>query len=71
MTDMPQQSHEEVAERRAKLEALRQEGQAYPNDFKREHLAQALHDGFDSFEKETLESKKELVVIAGRTMTRG
>lgn len=70
MTDMPQQSHEEVAERRAKLEALRQEGQAYPNDFKREHLAQALHDGFDSFEKEALESKKESVVIAGRMMTR-
>ena len=31
------------AERRAKLARLREKGQAYPNDFSREHLAADLH----------------------------
>ena len=32
-----------VAERRAKLKALRETGTAFPNDFQRTHLAGELH----------------------------
>ena len=70
MTEQPKQSHEEIAERRAKLEALRAEGQAYPNDFKREHLAKTLHETYGDNDKEALEQLNQPVVIAGRMMTR-
>lgn len=70
MSETPKQSHEEIAERRAKLDALRQEGQAYPNDFKREHLAADLHAQWGEHDKASLESAKTTVMIAGRMMTR-
>ena len=33
-----------IAERRAKLSALREQGIAFPNDFKPQHKAAALHE---------------------------
>jgi len=38
-----------IAERRAKLAALREQGNAFPNDFKREHLAADLHAAHGAF----------------------
>ncbi|MCA3149900.1 MAG: lysine--tRNA ligase, partial [Rhodocyclaceae bacterium] len=57
-----------VAERRAKLAALRASGVAYPNDFERVHLAgdlQAAHAGYD---KAALEANPVAVSVAGRMM---
>ena len=57
-----------IAERREKLKAIREQGVAFPNDFKPEHAAQSLHDSYDSIESEELESQALDVAIAGRMM---
>ncbi|HVJ60074.1 MAG TPA: OB-fold nucleic acid binding domain-containing protein, partial [Burkholderiaceae bacterium] len=57
-----------VAERRAKLAALRAKGPAFPNDFARTHLAAYLHDNYDAFERESLAAKTVEVAVAGRMM---
>lgn len=59
-----------IAQRRAHLEELRQQGNAYPNDFKRDALAADLHARFGELDKETLESNLVRVKIAGRMMSR-
>ena len=59
-----------IEERRKKLAELRQANEAFPNDFKRKHLAQELKNEFDEFSKEELEKKKEKGVVAGRIMLR-
>ncbi len=59
-----------IEERRKKLAELRQANEAFPNDFKRKHLAQELKNEFDEFSKEELEKKKGIGVVAGRIMLR-
>ena len=59
-----------IEERRKKLAELRQVNDAFPNDFKRKHLAQELKNEFDEFSKEELEKKKGKGVVAGRIMLR-
>jgi len=59
-----------IEERRKKLAELRQVNEAFPNDFKRKHLAQELKNEFDEFSKEELEKKKGKGVVAGRIMLR-
>ena len=59
-----------IEERRKKLAELRQVNDAFPNDFKRKHLAQELKNEFDEFSKEELEKKKGIGVVAGRIMLR-
>ena len=59
-----------IEERRKKLAELRQANEAFPNDFKRKHLAQELKNEFDEFSKEELEKKKGKGVVAGRIMLR-
>jgi lysyl-tRNA synthetase class 2 len=44
-----------VEERRAKLGALRQAGNAFPNDFRRDDLAQDLHREYGDYSNEMLE----------------
>ncbi|NQD37344.1 lysine--tRNA ligase [Permianibacter sp. IMCC34836] len=56
--------------RREKLAALRAEGNAYPNDYRRDSLAQTLLDNYGSIDKEPLEAQAITVKIAGRIMTR-
>jgi len=60
--------NELLALRRAKLEDLRSKGNAFPNDFKRDALAEDLHASYDSFEQDKLESKNIEVSVAGRVM---
>ena len=48
-----------IEERRKKLAELREANKAFPNDFKRKHLAQELKNEFDEFSKEELEKKKK------------
>ena len=59
-----------IEERRKKLAELREVNKAFPNDFKRKHLAQELKNDFDEFSKEELEKKKAKGVVAGRIMLR-
>jgi lysyl-tRNA synthetase class 2 len=57
-----------VAERREKLKALREQGNAYPNDFERTEYAGELASKYGGLEREELESKAVSVRIAGRMM---
>lgn len=57
-----------IAERRAKLTALRQQANAYPNDFQPENTASELHRKYDSLDKEQLAAQANPACIAGRMM---
>lgn len=57
-----------IAERREKLNALREEGNAYPNSFRRDSYAQDLQDQYGGKTKEELEEAAITVSIAGRVM---
>lgn len=57
-----------IAERREKLAALRQQGVAFPNDFRPTHQAAALQAQYADTEQATLEAAPVEVAIAGRMM---
>ncbi|MEY2701002.1 MAG: hypothetical protein RIQ52_1757 [Pseudomonadota bacterium] len=57
-----------IAQRREKLETLRGQGQAFPNDFRRQHLAKALHDQHGATPDEDFETSPVQVSLAGRMM---
>ncbi|MEC4722367.1 lysine--tRNA ligase [Noviherbaspirillum sp. CPCC 100848] len=57
-----------IAERRAKLAALREQGVAFPNDFRPEHKAAALHLQYGEMTNEQLEANPVRVSVAGRMM---
>ena len=63
-------THELIAQRRAKLTALRAKGNAYPNDFRRDALAANLHTNYTDKTEAELEATPIAVKIAGRIMTR-
>ena len=64
----PPNEHQILAERRAKLKALRERGQAYPNDFCRDAMAAALHDTYGSKDPAQLEEANIEVSVAGRML---
>jgi lysyl-tRNA synthetase class 2 len=55
-----------LAERRTKLAALREQGSAYPNDFKPDSHADQLHRAYDDTPPERLQGLAKHVRIAGR-----
>lgn len=58
-----------IAERRGKLKALREQGVAFPNDFRRAHYAGDLQDEFADKEKwttEALDASGRVIQMAGR-----
>ena len=57
-----------IEERREKLAALRKAGNAFPNDFKREHLAELLIENYDSAEGKVLAAAAVSVSVGGRIM---
>ncbi len=57
-----------IAERRAKLAALRTRGVAFPNDFKPSHHAADLHQRHGMLPNEELEPQAVAVKVAGRMM---
>ena len=67
---MSEEENEQISQRRAKLAALREAGPAYPNDFHRDILAEAIHMQYGGEEPESLEELGVRVKIAGRMMTR-
>jgi lysyl-tRNA synthetase class 2 len=67
--EAPLDENQIIAERRGKLAKLRESGPAFPNDFKRKHLASDLRSRFDAKTKEDLETEKPgPFVIAGRML---
>ncbi|WP_411751447.1 lysine--tRNA ligase [Serratia sp. (in: enterobacteria)] len=60
----------ELQSRREKLVALRENGIAFPNDFRRDTTSDKLHAEYGSKENEELESLGIEVTVAGRMMTR-
>ena len=67
-TNKQQDTNQIVEERRAKLRELRAQGNAFPNDFRRRHLAADLHRDYDARSNEELEQLKVEVTVAGRMM---
>jgi len=59
-----------IGERRAKLARLRERGNAFPNDFKRDALAQDLVDTYGARDAEALETLDVEVKVAGRMMAK-
>jgi lysyl-tRNA synthetase class 2 len=57
-----------IAERRAKLATIRENGIAFPNDFRRNVVAGELHAKYGEMEKEALEAENVRVSVAGRMM---
>lgn len=74
MTDKSQSPdvdvNEQIAQRKAKLTALRDKGIAFPNDFRRDSLANDLQTEYGAASKEELEAQGVRVKVAGRMMTR-
>ncbi|NKI34826.1 lysine--tRNA ligase [Wenzhouxiangella sp. XN79A] len=62
-----------IAERRAKLDGLREQGQAFPNTFRPAHRADALLAAYgdaEAYPQETLESDPIPASVAGRMLSR-
>ena len=62
----PQDENKLIAERRAKLTVLREQGQAFPNDFRRDAEAGDLQQRFSDHGKEALEVANQRFAVAGR-----
>ncbi|MDZ7683831.1 MAG: lysine--tRNA ligase [Gammaproteobacteria bacterium] len=59
-----------IANRRTKLAELREKGNAFPNDFRRQHLAAELHEAHDDKTKQGLEDNRIETAVAGRIVLR-
>jgi lysyl-tRNA synthetase class 2 len=57
-----------ITERREKLKAIRSRGVAFPNDFKPQHHAAALHQRYGGLANDALEPQAVKVSVAGRMM---
>ncbi|MGL4231341.1 MAG: lysine--tRNA ligase [Casimicrobium sp.] len=65
---IPQDENHIIAERRAKLTALRNKGNAFPNDFRRKDFAGELAAKYGAKTKEELEALDVEVTVAGRML---
>lgn len=71
MTDQQQpDEHRLIAERRAKLAAIREKGVAFPSDFRRNVMAGELHAEYGNKRPEELEANPVRVSVAGRMMAK-
>jgi lysyl-tRNA synthetase class 2 len=69
MTD-EQDENEQIALRRAKLADLRRQGNAFPNDFRRNVIAGELHAEYAEKDPAEIDVRNVRVKVAGRMMTR-
>jgi lysyl-tRNA synthetase class 2 len=67
---IPEDENRLVAVRRAKLVTIRAQGIAFPNDFRRDALAQEIHGLYGKRSGESLEQEKIEVKLAGRVMAK-
>ncbi len=70
MTDQVQDENKLIAQRREKLARLREQGIAFPNDFRRNVVAGELHAEYGEKSSEELEELNVRVSVAGRLMSR-
>lgn len=66
----PQDENHVIATRREKLDRLRSQGQAFPNDFRRDTLAEHLHGSYAALEPAALEALTTRFRLAGRLMAK-
>jgi lysyl-tRNA synthetase class 2 len=71
-TDANQDENRLIAERREKLDRIREreQGNAFPNTWRREHLAAKLDMQYADQDKPTLEASNEIGSVAGRIMAK-
>ncbi|MCU7932938.1 MAG: lysine--tRNA ligase [Candidatus Thiodiazotropha sp. (ex Codakia rugifera)] len=70
MNDQTQDENKLVAQRREKLQQMRENGNAFPNDFRRNSMAGELHAEYGEKSGEALEELGLRVNLAGRMMSR-
>jgi lysyl-tRNA synthetase class 2 len=70
MSEVVLDASEVYAVRKQKLANLRQEGFDFPNEFRREHLAKQLLEGYAEVSKEALAEQAVSVCVAGRIVLR-
>ena len=70
MSDQPQDEHKLIAQRREVLASLRETGQAFPNDFRKNAQADELHGAFGDWDPERFETEEVRVAVAGRIMAK-
>ena len=68
--DKQQDENKLIAERRTKLDALKEQGNAYPNDFRRNAIAEELHQTFHAHDIDALAEEQVEVSVAGRMMAK-
>ena len=66
----PEDENKLIAQRREKLNAMREKGNAFPNDFRRDALAEDLHEKYDAKTKEELEAMQVRAAVGGRMMAK-
>jgi len=72
MTDneIPQDENKLIAERRTKLDKLREHGQAFPNDFRRDALADDILTAYNERDTAWFETNTINVKVSGRMMAK-
>ena len=70
MSEHQNEEHEQIAQRRAKLAALREQGNPFPVDFRRNVVAGELHAEYGDHDAHALEAAPRRVRVAGRMMRR-
>ena len=70
MNDQTSDENKLIAQRREKLQRLREQGVAFPNDFRRDVVAGELHAEYGEKGAEELEAGRLRVKVAGRLMSR-
>jgi lysyl-tRNA synthetase class 2 len=68
--DKPQDENYLIAQRREKLDRLRAKGNAYPNTFRRNALAEDLRGTYGARSAESLEGENQQFAVAGRLMAK-
>jgi len=68
--EQPQDEHKLIAERRVKLDEIREKRIAFPSDFRRNVMAGELQAEYGEKENEVLEAEPVRVKIAGRLMAK-
>ena len=66
----PEDENHLIAERRAKLHRLREQGNAFPNDFRRDSLAADLMLAYEGKDAEWLEANPTTVRVGGRMLAK-
>jgi lysyl-tRNA synthetase class 2 len=70
MNDETQDENKLIAQRREKLQQMRENGNAFPNDFRRNSMAGELHAEYGEKSGEALEALGLRIKLAGRMMSR-